>query len=83
MASNFLKTLIAIALIVAVFVTIYAVDVFLQSTSLTYSEIVAEIDTHDIDTGNALNFFGDEISGNAVFETTQTMEHPPGKIIHH
>ena len=38
-----------------------------------------KLTNRSIDTGNAMNFFGDEVSADAVYEATQTIEHPPGK----
>ncbi len=79
MKSKYLKMIMAFALIVAVWVTVITLDRVLQSTSHTYDEIAEEIDERSIDTGNAMNFFGDEVSADAVYEATQTIEHPPGK----
>ncbi|NDV19964.1 hypothetical protein GO013_11080 [Pseudodesulfovibrio sp. JC047] len=79
MDSKLVKILLAVALIALVWFSVSMIDLALDSTSDTYEQMADEIDQRDIDTGNAMNFNDDETSGNAVYEATQTTEHPPGE----
>ena len=70
--------LILIASLGIVIGCLLVINTILMSSSNTYVELAEEIDQRDIDTGNALNYLGDETSSRAVFGATQTMQHPPG-----
>lgn len=79
MQGKFVKILLAAAMLAMVWTTLAAVDFVLDSNSETYHELTEKIDQRNINTGNAMNFFGDETSANAVYEATQITEHPPAK----
>lgn len=72
------RIFLVISGLVIVWGAIFGLDAVLDSNSITYHELTEEIDQRDIDTGNALNYLGDDTSMDAVYEATQTLEHPPG-----
>lgn len=76
---NVKKIIYILASLLLLFGILVSINSILISSSSTYEELTEEIDQRDIDTGNALNFMSDETSSEAVYEATQTMEHPPGK----
>ena len=76
---NVKKIIYILASLLLLFAILIGINSFLISSSTTYKELTTEIDQRDIDTGNALNFMSDETSSEAVYEATQTLEHPPGK----
>ena len=78
MLKNASKIFLAISGLVIIWGAIFGLDALLDSKSKTYHELTEEIDQRDIDTGNALNYMGDDTSMDAVYEATQTLEHPPG-----
>ena len=78
MLSNILRILLVISGLIIIWGAIFGLDTVLDSSSTTYHELTEEIDQRDIDTGNALNYMGDDTSMDAVYEATQTLEHPPG-----
>lgn len=75
---NLLKSLYILVILLLIFGAVKGMNNLLTSSSDTYKSLTNEIDQRDIDTGNALNFNGDKTSAVAVYETVQTIEHPPG-----
>lgn len=78
MINNIFRIFLVISGLIIVWGAIFGLDAVLDSNSTTYHELTEEIDQRDIDTGNALNYLGDDTSMDAVYEATQTLEHPPG-----
>lgn len=75
-AKNLLVLITSLGVLIA---GLIALNGLLIESSSTYMEISKEIDERDIDTGNALNYLGDETSSGAVYGAMQTLEHPPGQ----
>lgn len=78
MRDKIIRVVIAVALFACIFGALVAVSTLLRSTSGSYQELTEEIEQRDIDTGNALNYSGDDTSFDAVREAEQTLAHPPG-----
>lgn len=76
---NITKVIYILASLLLLFAVLLGLNKILVSSSDTYKEFTEEIDQRDIDTGNAMNYLGDETSTDAVYEASQTVEHPPGK----
>lgn len=76
---NVKKIIYILVSLILLFGILVGINSILTSKSSTYKELTEEIDQRDIDTGNALNFMSDETSSEAVYEATQTLEHPPGR----
>ena len=74
---NVTKIIYILASLLLLFGVLVGLNTILVTSSDTYKELTDEIDQRDIDTGNALNYLGDETSADAVYEATQTLEHPP------
>ncbi|QJB55790.1 hypothetical protein [Pseudodesulfovibrio sp. zrk46] len=72
------KLMTAITIMVVVWALLMATDSLLYTASDTYQAIADTIDQRDINGGNALNFFGDETSGEAVHQVTQNVSNPMG-----
>lgn len=77
MLTNITKIVLVVFGLIFIWGALYGINIVLDSTSTTYHELTEEIDQRDIATGNALNYLGDETSTDAVYEATQTLEHPP------
>ena len=73
------KVIYILAALLLLFGVLTGLNKILLTSSDTYEELTEEIDQRDIDTGNALNYLGDDTSMDAVYEAAQTLEHPPGK----
>lgn len=78
MRSRFIRFMMAILLVVTVWTGLVITDVILYAISDTYQALANTIDKRDINGGNALNFFGDEMSGKAVYQVKQHITHPSG-----
>ncbi len=79
MQNTLSKVVLTLFSLIALWGGLLGINAMLDTSSVTYHELTEEIDLRDIDTGNALNYLGDETSSNAVYGAIQTLEHPPGK----
>ncbi len=79
MQSKISKVVLTLFSLIALWGGLLGINAILDTNSTTYHELSEEIDQRDIDTGNALNYLGDDTSVHAVYGAIQTLEHPPGR----